>query len=404
MPKKRLCIVAVAITILVIVTLSCGGGERQSATSDTTSSTKVPVKQEGTSTQVSKTATPQNTSTPLPTLTPTFTPMPTFTPTPLIPTWKQAWSIKTGNISNIGIAQDGTIYALIWEDQVKHVVISSNGEVGKITDVSSTGYSCVGDFYKFAGTRPNFYITPQGILICFSPVHQDVAIDPNGKIWSIETNDLLQIDTVARLAIAPDGQSFYIFIGGIFDTPEPSKLYNVSIEGNLLRQIEFPARTDIYGWGYGTPGYITDKVVFYNTKFEIVYQGIPNKMDLKQKNEYYLTPWGDLYWFYKTYDTLGNKTGSYIARIDQSGKVEYLNETPFANIDPDNVIYFPNTDKIYYLGDSILMLNHNFEIVEQYDYPPHISASSNIYIGYDGALYHWSSKTLSKYVLSVPTK
>lgn len=306
---------------------------------------------------------------------------------------KKEWTIKTGDIRNIGVASDGKIYGV---DYNLYAVISEDGEVLQTNEVDLT--DCLYGFYGGSGDVENdawFVIKPDGTILTFSGCKISPGNPPIFEKRAGNSDFFPYADDLEprQSPLTPDG--FVIYNSFCFaGCPNPYLFFSPRSEYDLFINVS------------------TKMAAFVNHNGEISYFDLPNDLDLEKylyQIRFAITPWDDVYYTYQAYDNLGNSTGEKIIKIEEDGTSTIMSSLP--SIISSHPIYLPDREELYvYQRDSLAVYGLDFNFLRKYPLPsdfPKISSSKiKLFVGYDGNVYVFDTefrndhpRTLTKYSL-----
>lgn len=334
------------------------------------------------------------------------------------------WSLRMGNLSNIGVMENGVIKGLLWElfDPYQLVIISPQGQIeGSIDLLSANGYATYerDDFYtdhlrgcRGAGREGKtgypeymFHVFDDGSIFCGSrggPLFS--FINDNGSV-TVRPPFPEKIDVHSNTWNYSQSTNL-LYSGG----DNYVDIYKTS--GELVTNISF------FNLDYGQflfPGefvLIRDNVLFvYSSIGDLIYQGpIPNTyQDYDWRMIGVPMPNGQVFLIHETYDVLGNKLSDVVIRVGTDGTLHQWSEIQLLNFENEDfyfedfyrLTYVAALRRIIYLGkQNIMVLDYDLQILRRYPYPEGTS-SRNSFVGRDGAFYSWdgynSEDPLEKY-------
>lgn len=332
-------------------------------------------------------------------------------------TLTEQWTIQTGNIDDLVIAQDGTLYGMIvGEEPVRQVTISPQGETINVVELPvgelEYGFPHRGEFTGFAdgtiayGSSSPVFISPDGEISVFD--FPEYGSYTNKTMFSKYGDHRAGIEVVTdeTVPLVDDESvgSYYAFRLDHVNGPQ------------LIKRLPLPNYSDydelnVLGYGFfddkanmarflayeDTAG---EKFVLYNTEGELVYDDLPPEMDMSENYDYYLTPWGDLWLRYDIHDEIGAEKGQAVVRIDSGGNLSATEQYPQDSLDLREIHYLAASDEIFYIGrEAYQELDRDFNVLDSFAYPEGFRVAGKVFVGYDGNLYVWNEREdlLTKY-------
>ena len=242
------------------------------------------------------------------------------------------WTIETGDVDELFVAEDGKIYGLVYSKLPRrHITFTPDGELADVVELPYDERIPDG----FYGSKESFFALPDGTII-INLDWNTVFINPDHSLAILPDPDSVPDKTIYRKEISQNGDAWaYCFMiihdnsidvssnGGV-EFGEDSRFYVIyDIDKNKgfieKKRITLPDisdysvyadRDEISSLVYENT--LQENIVFYNRKGELVYDSLPDGLDFSRRYFYYLTPWGDLWLDYHLYDVLGVDQGQAI--------------------------------------------------------------------------------------------
>ena len=322
------------------------------------------------------------------------------------------WTIETGDIDEIFVAEDGNIYGFVYSKLPRrHITFTPDGE---LLDVIELPYDeRMLDRYLMYGD--NYSALPDGTIIIDLDWHI-AFVNPDHTLEILPDPDSIPDTSIYRKDISENGDAWaYCFktiyasaadiMSGSAEDKDFYIIYDVDKNRGFVqkKQIPLPNISDYSMYaGRGElsslvyENTLEGNIIFYNRDGELVYDSLPDGLDISRRYFYYLTPWGDLWLEYQLYDAVGVDQGKVVLRIDQSGQETNFTTFPLENFESHKILYHANSDEVYYYGNSTFqILNRDFEVLESFIYPS--NSAYGKFVGFDGNLYVWNKGELSKY-------
>lgn len=321
------------------------------------------------------------------------------------------WEILTGDIDDFVIAEDGMIYGLIFDDVNRHVQISPDGEVLAVTELGSSrdGTSFRSGNSKVSTHKDGtFVVYVDEKLYIVSPDGRQAMIEHPGLTFlGGHTFNMSNLGDYAAFAHVYSDEN----LPEVTDSDVGSYyFYHLDKESGLVldRKIPLPELLDISLFSEGErflayENEQLEQLVLHNAHGDVVYEGVPQGMDMSERFSSYLTPWGDLWLAYEEVDALGNSLGQTAIKIDNNGKVSRHDAFPPDEFQPSRIRYLLDRDEIYFIdGEVLVRLDRDFQPLESFTYPEEYLRRANAQgkiVGYDGNLYDWDTgqKLLRKF-------
>lgn len=325
------------------------------------------------------------------------------------------WTIETGDIDELFVAEDGMIYGYVYSKLPRrHITFSPDGELLDVVELQYDERIPDG----FYSSIEHFSALSDGTIIINLDWHT-VFMNPNHTLDIFPDPDSIPDTSIYRKDISQNGDSWAYCFMVIHDNSvdidstgiefgEDRRFYVIyDIDKNkgfveqkriLLQDISnktfYGDRDELTSLAYENT--LEGSIIFYNRDGELVYDGLPDGLDISRRYYYYLTPWGDLWLEYQLYDAVGVDQGKVVLRIDQNGQETTFTTFPLENFESHKILYHANSDEVYYYGNSTFqILNRDFEVLESFIYPA--NSGYGKFVGFDGNLYVWNKGELSKF-------
>lgn len=317
------------------------------------------------------------------------------------------WTIETGDIDELFVAEDGMIYGFVnSKSPRRHITFTPDGKLEEVAELPydermldrylmyQDHFSALPDGtifiddYQFTAS-----ILPDHTLNIFSePVKPYAAysgeISRGGDAWAYR---FTAIDDDAPWE---NGESVGTYIFFEVDKNRGPIQQNKVILPNIGSYKLYADNNKLSTLTYENT--LEGNIIFYNRDGQLVYDSLPDGLDISRRYYYYLTPWGDLWLEYQLYDAVGVDQGKVVLRINQNGKESTFTTFPLENFESHKILYHANSDEVYYYGNNTFqILNRDFEVLESFIYPS--NSGYGKFVGFDGNLYVWNKGELSKY-------
>lgn len=324
--------------------------------------------------------------------------------------WQLEWELATGSMNAVNVAEDGMVYGLTREEEIRHVVISSDGELltaEKLAYGLRESSECAGDFrYRF--TPFSFGMVSDGSIPC-GVGGKMLTIHPNGHTSSIDFRSDFGISDPFRVKPLWYRDSFLVadsFTG---------KMFFVDYQGNIENILQYPngligytnSLYTAFSWFEADYDEARNEIVYFSENINnVVYRGTPDGLNGEvSKPEIRITEWGDMYVYYTEYDEQGFEIAPRVFHVRTDGSTRYLSEDPFnllhiTDIKNGEFMYIEPLEQVYYIPhnriSSYIVLDMDMNVIGEYELPIDITGKmiqrDQWFIGYDGNLYAWTDR------------